>query len=420
MEEVLISVIIPIYRSERYVRVCIDSVLTQTYRNLEIILIDDGSDDDCPDICDRYAAMDHRVVVIHQKNQGISETRNRGIESAHGQYLAFVDSDDAIAPNYIEELVKACKGYDADIVICDYLVIRNDFAFLPYRVDAPTIIESNDDLLRKNSLAEIRYIVPWCKLYRRTLFEGLRYPAGRIHEDEFLTWRIFLKARVVICIEQALYYYRRWDKSIMGQGFSLARLDCLDALREKVSFFEKNGNEKEAILNQKRLRFKLRQYATEMRKQPIFKEEDASKLEQEADEIERLYGKSLCDTDAPEHVSFLFPFHLISQGTSIAIYGAGILGKDYYRQASTIGWCRNILLTDKYNIDSSPEIQSIDRLFAEKYDYLLLAIRDRNIAPQVKEMLIAMGIPVDKIVWNSPEVLTFENAIIERNKKQSL
>ena len=124
--DALISVIIPVYRVEAYLRRCMDSVLAQTYRNMEIILVDDGSDDGCPAICDEYAGQDERVKVIHQKNAGLSGARNAGIEMAQGRYLAFVDSDDYLASDFLEQLYRACVDTDSDMSVCRWEYVKGE------------------------------------------------------------------------------------------------------------------------------------------------------------------------------------------------------------------------------------------------------------------------------------------------------
>jgi len=121
----LISIIVPVYKVEQYLHRCVDSILSQTYDNFELILIDDGSPDGCPAICDEYTKNDSRVHVIHQVNQGLAEVRNVGVKQAHGEYIAFIDSDDFVSPNYIETLYSGVVDYDADISICSFSKVRS-------------------------------------------------------------------------------------------------------------------------------------------------------------------------------------------------------------------------------------------------------------------------------------------------------
>lgn len=243
----LISVIVPVYRVEEYLERCVKSILSQTYKNLEVILVDDGSPDQCPAICDACAEKDARVKVIHQENKGLSGARNAGIDAASGEYLAFVDSDDYVSPHFIEGLYQLLQDTGCAIGQCrfsyvkgDGLVEEGDSAFCIYRG------ESLMEQLYGPEEKATCFVVAWNKLYRAELFKetGIRYPEGRIHEDEATTYRLFHEAKKLAFLDRALYGYYTENGGSITSVFSAKRLQWLTAHEERIAFFKKNGYEK--------------------------------------------------------------------------------------------------------------------------------------------------------------------------------
>ena len=243
----LISVIVPVYRVEKYLERCVKSILSQTYKNLEVILVDDGSPDQCPAICDACAEKDARVKVIHQENKGLSGARNAGIDAASGEYLAFVDSDDYVSPHFIEELYQLLQDTGCAIGQCrfsyvkgDGLVEESDSAFCIYRG------ESLMEQLYGPEEKATCFVVAWNKLYWAELFKetGIRYPEGRIHEDEATTYRLFHEAKKLAFLDRALYGYYTENGGSITSVFSAKRLQWLTAHEERIAFFKKNGYEK--------------------------------------------------------------------------------------------------------------------------------------------------------------------------------
>lgn len=243
----LISVIVPVYRVEEYLERCVKSILSQTYKNLEVILVDDGSPDQCPAICDACAEKDARVKVIHQENKGLSGARNAGIDAASGEYLAFVDSDDYVSLHFIEELYQLLQDTGCAIGQCrfsyvkgDGLVEEGDSAFCIYRG------ESLMEQLYGPEEKATCFVVAWNKLYRAELFKetGIRYPEGRIHEDEATTYRLFHEAKKLAFLDRALYGYYTENGGSITSVFSAKRLQWLTAHEERIAFFKKNGYEK--------------------------------------------------------------------------------------------------------------------------------------------------------------------------------
>ena len=230
----LISVIVPVYNVEAYIAKCIESIQNQSYQHLEIILVDDGSTDDSGDICDQYAAYDDRIKVIHQENGGISAARNTGIETANGDYITFVDSDDYIAPNMYEDMLNILKDNDLDILECT-----------AFRDKGGTIIEGyNDGLLkifnRKEALKlslNDDFGTVWNKLYRRDSISNVRFPLGRKFEDTATSYLYVANANRVGHINRCYYYYRLNPNSITQTSFDpKSRWDFVIGYEERLQY----------------------------------------------------------------------------------------------------------------------------------------------------------------------------------------
>lgn len=229
------------YKVEKYLRKCLDSVTGQTYKELEIILIDDGSTDRCGAIADEYALNDNRIKVIHKQNTGLADSRNQGVEASNGEYILFVDSDDYIHPRMIEELyINACNK-NADVVICDYVKVTENEEpgnlQSEYHAEVITITDDNrlEYMLGKTKIV---FTVAWNKLFRREALGDIRFPTGRIHEDEFWTYKILHRAQKVIYLKETLYYYVQRDDSIMGARTYIKSLQRLDAYQERIQYYK--------------------------------------------------------------------------------------------------------------------------------------------------------------------------------------
>lgn len=253
----LISVIVPVYNVEKYLNRCVDSIINQTYSNLEIILIDDGSTDTSGQICDEYKEKDERVYVIHQINGGLSVARNTGIDNANGNYLTFVDSDDLIHPQYIETLYKVIKKDNSDIVIADYERF-DEFNKIDLEINDGTKYESN--LLSNNEILtsfiqlknNSRFVSSCWKLFKKEVIGNIRFPKGRLFEDEFTVYKFIYNANKISIIDKILYFYYVNPKSITNNLNYNKMFDHFDAMFEQSCFFEKNKlNDlyKKSILN---------------------------------------------------------------------------------------------------------------------------------------------------------------------------
>ena len=240
-----ISVVIPIYNVEKYINRCIDSVCNQTFTDIEIILVDDGSPDKCGVICDEYERADSRIRVIHKENGGLSSARNAGIDwvmrNSQCQWISFIDSDDWIHPRMLEVLYHAVISCSVKIGVCGYNKTDTLEIFPEIAIDEINI-EVKDGL--KYFFSDgVTGVVAWNKLYHKSLFTSLRYPPGKIHEDEFLTYKLLHMAGRISVTDVPLYYYFMNDSGIMGSSFSAKKLVKIEALRGQIKYTKKYGNE---------------------------------------------------------------------------------------------------------------------------------------------------------------------------------
>ena len=243
MSNELVSVILPIYNVELYLKKCIESVIMQSYKNMEIILVDDGSTDQSPYICDEYAKMDSRIKVIHKENGGLSDARNVGIQASSGSYIALVDSDDLIAQSFIEELYKCCIKSNAMIAVCAYSKFSNEDEIIISNNQGNAQIISGRELIKQIYLGQAGKFgfVAWNKLYSRKLFDSIQYPFGRIYEDTFTTYKLFLKSNRIALLNKSLYFYRIRPESIMSARVSLKKIkDGIDADASVVKYFQES------------------------------------------------------------------------------------------------------------------------------------------------------------------------------------
>lgn len=237
----LISVIIPVYNVEAYLTECVESVLAQTYEQFEIILVDDGSPDNCPAMCDGFAARDSRIRVIHKENGGLSSARNAGIDAARGDYLAFIDSDDLWTPLFLERLYRAVSETGADFAVCLFRRFRgNPPEELPESVQTVTLTqrEAFECLF---GLRNENMVVATNKLYHAETFRNIRYPVGQIHEDEAVIHELIGNAKTVAWVDERHYLYRQAPNSITTAAFDLRRLDEMYAKERRIAYFDDRG-----------------------------------------------------------------------------------------------------------------------------------------------------------------------------------
>lgn len=246
MNDELISVVVPVYKVEKYLDKCVESIVAQTYNKLEIILVDDGSPDKCPVICDEWAEKDSRIVVIHQQNAGLSEARNAGVRAASGRYIGFVDSDDYIAHNMYETLYSVIKKYDADIAVCNFSYLDEYGNPVDENIKSPIKNEllNKEQAFQKLDMRNTNYwyyVTAWNKLYKKEILEKVAFRVGKIHEDEFSIHHFFDAASKIITIDDSLYFYIQHKGSIMTATFTQKRFNIIEAYFERYNFFCKKN-----------------------------------------------------------------------------------------------------------------------------------------------------------------------------------
>lgn len=231
-KDALISVIVPVYNVEMYLDECIQSVLSQTYKNIEIILVDDGSTDKCPYICDYYSRQDSRVKVIHKKNGGLSDARNIGTKESKGEFITFVDSDDILDNYFVEVCYEKIYEYDAEMVIMPNLKFYKTISF-PNKNEVKFELHDGKYCIKKMLSMDVNYHTgAHGKLYKRLLCLENSYPFGKYYEDLATTYKMWEKCEKVVCINQAFYGYRVRKDSIMTERFTRKKMDCVDVSDE--------------------------------------------------------------------------------------------------------------------------------------------------------------------------------------------
>lgn len=281
--EPLISVVVPVYKVEKYIHQCINSILNQTYKNLELILIDDGSPDTCGEICDDYSRKDTRVRVIHKKNGGLSDARNAGIDIAKGEYITFIDSDDYVHQDYLKVMHDLAEGQHASIVQVNFTNQADDLGQdVSAGISRFTPEKALRDMLR---MKEVQ-VIACAKLYRTDLFKEIRYPYGRLNEDNLTTYKLILACRgMVVVSKKKLYYYRVNDTGIMNGLFSARRYEILSFASEIRQYMGAQASKYDADIEYSEMRIAIRLYNECIRR----KQDERMKAHQ--DRVYEMLGK---------------------------------------------------------------------------------------------------------------------------------
>lgn len=239
MDAPLISVIVPVYKVEKYLDRCVQSIVDQTYRNLEIILVDDGSPDNCGAMCDAWAAKDSRIKVIHKENGGLSDARNAGMTVAMGEYIGFIDSDDYISQDMYQLLYDQMYADGSDIAACGVEMVFEDGS------SSRTLTKEGNCVLNAKEAMEAIVAESWLKqpvwykLYKSEQIRDIPFPVGKYHEDVFWSYRAIARAKKVSVFDTPCYFYIQRGGSIMGEGYSLKRLDAIEAKQQRLEFLKK-------------------------------------------------------------------------------------------------------------------------------------------------------------------------------------
>ena len=304
----LISIIVPVYNVLPYLRKCVDSLINQTYSEIEILLVDDGSIDGSGELCDRLAGDDRRIRVFHQDNKGLSEARNAGIEKARGNYLCFVDSDDWVAENYCGSMYCALKENQTGIALCGFRRVIGDTteAKEPLRIGKDVYAERNKNertvcylteeilswLEDWKSEAYARLVVAWNKLYEKRCFEQIRYPKGKLHEDEFVVHHLLDTQSAVAVVPQTLYYYRQRPDSIMGRcdyETNMAHSEEVEAFEDRVRFYRTSNRKAFLDAFHNYMRAANSYYE-------IYRRKTGEPYQKRAEEIQRIYKKNYMES----------------------------------------------------------------------------------------------------------------------------
>lgn len=375
-----ISIVIPIYNTEQYLDKCVDSVLNQTYKNLEVILVDDGSTDDSGKICDYYAAKDERVVIIHQRNQGNNVARKNGVKIANGDYVGFVDSDDWIEPDMYQCMVDNIKKNNADIVsVGFYLEYSNKTEIYNDEIDSNLYKIGKDtnkfieSVLLGNTKSRL-YSIQWnlvTKLFKRNVISVSQEKVNGVFygEDMAVTFESYYLADSISVINKPYYHYRQWNHSITHKKDVM----LLSKLNEMYAYMKK-----------------------------LFESKNAGCLIQQ--ELDRDFIRTI-DNVMPKvtgseeiyYIKYLLPYK--DKGKKIVLYGAGRIGKDFYKQVINAGMTCYWTDSNWEKIDNSCII-SVEEALKKEFDKIVIAIKNEEIVQNVCNELKNKGVPESKIIWD--------------------
>lgn len=252
----MISVIVPVYNVEIYLERCIKSIVEQSFKDLEILLIDDGSTDNSGLICDKWAEKDKRIHVIHKKNGGLSDARNAGLDIYKGEYVCFVDSDDYLEIDMLEELMCALEKNKADIAVCNFVYEYEDEDkqtqnYEEFRIEEELLLTGRQFMLLGTKERHSFGVVVWNKLFKRKIFQKLRFPEGKLHEDEFVFHQIMYKCKSVICIPKTGYHYFQRKGSITSKGSHIT--NTMEAFLKRCKFLLNENDKELTIASEKNL-----------------------------------------------------------------------------------------------------------------------------------------------------------------------
>ena len=259
------SIVVPVYKVEKYLNRCVDSILAQTYSDFDLILVDDGSPDNCGQICDDYAKEDARIHVIHRENGGLSAARNSGIDwvfdNCFTEWITFIDSDDWVHPRYLDVLLNVNLQNNTEISICGFMSSYDDSEFVKCSGESKVLQPEAFWVENKGNAT-----VAWGKMYKTSLFETIRYPIGKLNEDEYTTFKLLFAQKRISVVSDALYMYYQASSSITRSKWNTKKIDALGGCEEQLLFFEEYGY-KAAFCESKRMYvFSIKDCIKEIRK----------------------------------------------------------------------------------------------------------------------------------------------------------
>lgn len=405
MKKELISIIIPVYNVREYLKTAIMSMINQTYKELEIILVDDGSTDGSGELCEQFAEQDQRIKVIHKKNGGLSDARNAGIKSATGEYLAFLDSDDWVDNRFIEYLYKTITIHKADIAQVKYLVLPEEIHIEENlcNIREQLFGKESFDSAEFNQIINEEGVVVWNKLYRKSLFSNIMFPKGCYHEDNYVTYKLFYESKKVVFTEAYLYFYRYRKTGIMGKNPEERFSSAINAYKEKEEYLIEKGYKNAYRMHIEKYRALLNKYLT-------YCSMNANNLISKTviEENSRIKRLEFVTNDSKEKKStttmeYKLPVAEIANRKKIIVYGAGNVGRQYIKQIKDCNGLELIACVDMnwYRVENDiAEIHPISEIFKKSYDCIVIAINNESISNQAIEMLTNFGVDTKKIIWS--------------------
>jgi glycosyltransferase involved in cell wall biosynthesis len=284
-----ISIIIPVYKVEKYLPRCIDSLLNQSFQNLEIILVDDGSPDNSGKICDEYALKDARIKVIHKENGRAYDARNKGMDIATGDLIGFMDSDDFIHPKMYQSLYNLLLKHGADIAQCGFTKVQNGEINPPVKDNSPRVFSNEGALAQLYSDESVEFAVIWNKIYKKELVQNVRFKKAFIHDDEFFTYKLLYAASKVVVVESQFYYYYQSPNSMIRNTFSERKMEYAEAMEERLAFFKEKELTGLYTLAQKKyclwILYFIYMYSKELHSYPELKKSLMQKFEVNSSEV---------------------------------------------------------------------------------------------------------------------------------------
>lgn len=385
----LVSVIVPVYNAEAYLEECLKSVQEQTYRNLEILVVDDGSTDRSLQMCDEFAKRDSRIKVVYQKNQGVAEARKNGVLHAQGGYICFADADDQMHHSMVESLVKNIGK--CDLITAGYFCEKEDGSYIEEADAMQEGIYDTEKSMRyliSNMLSfenRLEYgVLPylWNKMFKtkilKEVMEGI-YSSLTYAEDVELLFQYILRCKRIHITHRCLYYYRYRNSSLSRSKNKNYMCDLHKIYLALENAFKDHPQE-EILMHQLQLFVTTRIYA-----------------------IAGYMGFS-ADT---QMICYAFPFPELAKVSKIILYGAGRVGMDYYRQIFRRDLAKLVLWVDKrwkeYQNDYTP-VYSPEGIEDYEYDYIIIAVTKRELADEIREQLVQKGIGEEKVLWRMPVI----------------
>lgn len=395
----LISIIIPVYNVESYLSKCIDSIVSQTYRDLEIILIDDGSTDGSGSICSRYAAADERIVVIRQENGGVTRARKTGLRFATGEYIGFVDADDWIESGMYERMLSVMKEKDVDVVCTGYYKEVEDNTAVVYERMTEGYYDMRDESLYKKGLVidedsgerNINGYL-WCKLFKKEMLaDVIERLEDKIHcgEDSAAIYAILPRLKSIYILHEAYYHYRTNPDSIVNSRNE----HMLESINLIYLFL---GNE----------------YKNHKFENHLMRQRDFIML----DMLLKGINASFFSYDNVQIPAYMLPEFRINKDMRIVVYGAGKVGRCYYQQLKGKGY-EDVCLLDK-NASEKGMAKGVvhypQMLKTAEFDMVIIGVKFKGIAEGIKrEIMELYGVPEEKILWDEPKLL-FQSCMVQK------